>query len=470
MAKDKTTKDTKTKKVSNMAGFSKIESFMVPPQFRKRSTIVQRLYFIIVTLVYAFSLGLFVYYILGDFKQTFNIKDTGQVMVFLITALMVIGTLFMLFFFMFWNRSRGFVISVMEFIGFLLPPIIFIGGMLYFSSSAGSKDFYELIEMTGYVSAGMGAVTVVYTLIRNLLKIKTYRFAWRRTAFTMIGVLISSAAPLIYDKVLLDKTTKPKVEMPLYITMAIYAAGIIILMFAVALTMKYNVVTERNIWSAIRYTSGTPALVIYALLFAIGFQPALKGELITWVIIDFLALASVLVGFIVYLFMKGRIKNIWKTNPLFNELALKIFIAIELIISFVFIYLLPSSVDLPSYGNTSYMIMALGALMMIIGVVTSHFMNLITYNKRWKLNIAAILGTFIVIIVIAISIVIMDHSELISEILGRELTLMFVIVALITQLTILATNLIHVITTISKKDKTKKDLNKVKKLDRKKKG
>ena len=446
--------------------FMKLESFMLPPQFRRRSAWRQRLRMIIIVISYAMAMGFFAFTIIGGLKENFNINTDTETTYFLISIIMPAVLMFIYGGYVAWSRSRTYVTSLTGMIGLLIPPLILSAGIFYMNLQHGA-DLAKFLSLNGMVTAAAGGATVLYVIIRNLFKTRTYREAKFRTLYTTPGILVAAAGPYMLQVLTAGKKIADAGNMPLYTGLGVFAVGILLFVVGIALSTKYMLSPEKNIWSAIRFTSGLPAIVIYTMLIAISFNQAIQAKVILPLIFEAIAEILILGGFITFLFFKGRIKNMNNTNPLYNEIALKLFIVAVLIITLVSIYLLPTMSRQKGYGEFSFAMLALGGFIVVAGIITAHFMNLITYNRYNKSVMGGIAFATILIYGIALTIASLQQAEIIADIIGRQLALSFAIIALIFQLITLSINLAYVFTnTIKKPEKVTEKLKK----DKKKKG
>lgn len=440
------------KQINNVDEFMKLESFMLPPQFRRRSEWKQRLKMIFITMVYSASMGLFAYTIIGGLKENFHIVTNRETTYFLIGIIMPAILMFVFGIYVAWSRSRTYVISTTGMIGYIIPPVILAAGILYMDL-LHDQDIMQFLELNGYATLAAGGATVIFVLIRNLLKTKTYREAKLRSILTTPGILMGAIAPYLL-KILTDgKSIEDAGNGPLYIALGVFAGGIIVFAGGIALSTKYMLSPEKNIWNAIRFTSGLPALVIYTMLIALSMSKASKAPIILPIIMEAVVEFLILGGFIAYLFFKGRIKNMNKTNPLYNEIALKIFMIAVLTITLIMIYGLPTMTKQKGYGEYSFALLAVGATIIVIGIMAAHFMNLITYNKYNKAVMAGIAFSTVLIYGIALVIASLQQAQIIADIIGRQLTLTFAMITLVFQLITLSINLSYVFKSVAIKPK-----------------
>ena len=450
--------EEKLKDRTEINEFMKLESFMLPPQFRRRSAWRQRLRMIIVVISYATTMGLFAFTIIGGLKENFNVNTNQETTYFLIGIIMPAMLMFLFGGYISWSRSRTYITSVTGMIGLLIPPLLLAVGIVYMDIQK-NEDIVKFLTLNGIITLVTGVATIIYVITRNFFKTRTYREAKFRTMYTTPGIMVASVGPYLLQFLTAGKKINDVGNTPLYVGLGAFAVGILLFAIGVALSTKYMLSPEKNIWSAIRFTSGLPAIVIYTMLVAISFKEAMQATIILPIVFEAVAEIGILIGFIAFLFFRGRIKNMNKTNPLYNEITLKLFIIAILMITLTSIFLLPSISRQKGYGEFSFAMLALGGIVVVIGIITAHFMNLITYNRYNKSVMGGIALATMVIYGIALTIASLQQASIIADIIGRQLALAFGIIALIFQLITLSINLSYVFTnSIRKSEKVIKKL------------
>lgn len=437
----------------------KLESYMLPPQFRRRTRWIQRFLLISISMIYAFAMGLILYLIMGDFKEKFHILTKHETTLFLVSIMMPAILLFLSLGYTSWSRSKSFIIGWNEVIGYLITPLAISAGIIYLNTFkvGNGKDIHFLMKWIGYFSIGSIGLTVLFTFGSNIVKHKTYREAKYRTIWTTPGILAAGIAPLLLD-IMIGSTDVEKISsVPMLTSGGVFLGGIVLLAMGMSGSVKYLINTNKNIWNSIKYASGLPSIVLYTMMTALALGRAMDAKIIMPIIIHATMEGILLLSFIVYLFIKARIKNMNSTNPLYNELALKTFVIISLTITSVMIYMLPGLSLERSYGMFSFLMLVINGFVAIAGITIAHFMNLITYVKYGKVNLVLIGIAALLIYGIALSIASLKQSGIIAEILGRELALTFAFIALMIHTISLSINIFYVFVSFAhRKGKLKK--------------
>ncbi len=148
--------------------------------------------------------------------------------------------------------------------------------------------------------------------------------------------------------------------------------------------------------------------------------------------------------FIAYSFLAGRVKNLFKTNPLFNQIILKLFIIFSAVVGLTTIQLLPKIYEARSYGKLSYAILASTSITIVVGTLVAHFTNLIVYSKYFKSVIGGMVMALAIILAIIFTISALRFGNIIMEILARKLIITFLIITTLIESTLAFTNIAYV--------------------------
>ncbi|MCK5806782.1 MAG: hypothetical protein KAG91_00105 [Mycoplasmataceae bacterium] len=451
MARDKTKKSDDI--VAEAQMMEKFETYMLPPQFRRRSAWQQKLKFILFAFAYSIALGLVVYSITGGLKENFHVVTNTETFYFLASIMLPAVLMFVAAGFIWWAKSRQFVLSWFELIIFLTPALIISAGFIYLKTLTGS-DLHELFKWISYISLAAGGTTVILTMILTLFKLRTYREMKFRVMYTIPGMIIASVAPYILT-IMTDGKVMADIDIyPLLISVAAFAGGILFLALGVLMSAKYILLPEKNIWNSIKFNAGLPMIVIFSMLIALSAANIDKIGLMSVLYIQIGVQITILIAFSLFLWFNARIKNMNTTNPLFNEGVLKVYLILQMVTTLVLVYMMPTMTEQKGYGVLSFELLAVGSFFALMGIVFAHFTNLIVYVKYNKTSLAGVVTIVALIYAVALSIASLQQAEIISQIIGRQLVLTYIIIALIFLLGALAVNVVFAfIGTMQKKKK-----------------
>jgi len=151
--------------------------------------------------------------------------------------------------------------------------------------------------------------------------------------------------------------------------------------------------------------------------------------------------------------MRGGIKNLIKTNPIYNSIILRTYVILVAIIGLVSIILLKQMSNVKDFGPPSFAILGITSFFVIIGVLLAHFSKLITYIKFYNLMIIGAFLTLMLIILIVLSLIVLKNSEIILAIISSQIVSLFLVFAIITEVISLAIDILVILTKISSKSR-----------------
>ncbi len=446
----------KTEKFKILNNATKFEPKMLPPAFRSRSRWTHRIILLIIVMAYSLAIGGMAFVLMSDLATKFGIVTTADTTYFMIGMILPIGTMFVAGTFTFWSRTKKFVIHWFEFLMLISAPIILFGTMIYIYLLPNTYTFHKLLQLLAYISIGMGGIPVIGTLLLNVLKTRTFHEAKYRTLWTIPGMVIAAGSSFaLYYLVKGDTSIEPKL-MPLALSFGAFALGTLLLTFGIVFSNKFSPNRGDAVFTSVRLFISLPTIVLYTTLLAISSMFALGAKMALPLVMSMVVNALILIVFVVYLYFKARIKNLNNTNPLFNQIIIKIFIVSVMIATLVILEKLPSLYAARNYGAMSFALLASASITVLAGVIIAHFMNLVSYSKFFKGTFAAIAATTIIILAIIFVIASLKHAGVIMKIISQQLVSLFIVLAMITELVFLFANILYVVMNLNKTVKKKK--------------
>ncbi len=440
----------KTEKTNNIVDqISNVGPSMLPPMFRMRVKFKQRLYLMLIVVFIAISIGTLAFTMMGDVVNKFQIVTPAQKDLFLYSMITSTLTMLSTIAYIAWSRKKAFLISFHEFILYIISPILMTASFIYLDY-AGHKTYMKFFEFLSYINVVIGSTPVILTLFINLLQVRRYKGAQRRSLATALPIMIVSMS--VFTMTLLLKMyhgSETAGVIPIMGMFAVVLGGLILFLISCGITSKYVIVGAKTLWNSIRFSGGLTTLLIYTTLLSIGVKFAIgakvigeKGPtpLLAVIILDIL-LAGV---FTAYAFLAGRVKNLFKTNPLFNQIILKLFIIFSAVVGLTTIQLLPQIYEARSYGKLSYAILASTSITIVVGTLVAHFTNLIVYSKYFKSVIGGMVMALAIILAIIFTISALRFGNIIMEILARKLIITFLIITTLIESTLAFTNIAYV--------------------------
>lgn len=423
-----------------------IESFMLPPEFRKRSSWTQRFKLISLVVLNAFVLGLGIYFLISGMKEKVGIVTKVESTYFIFTVIMPLVMMGSSLFYLIWIKSQSYTFTWSEYVVFLVPPILVAAGYIFIQFQPLSKiNINSFMRMVFYLTAATGGATIVLGTLQTLIKNKTYRESKYRSFFLTPGMLISSASGFLMYWLTKDSDyMKTKISDFLISGGALFG-GILVMLIGVAFSSKYVVPTSKNIWHHIRYTSGLPLIIVLSTIIGMTTRLAFEAKMNVIIGIEIGVQLVLLLSLAIYSWFRARIKNMHKTNPLYNEIVLKVYGLLNFILIFVFIYTFPVYVQVKSFAVIAFALAFIGSIIMMAGIIMANFMNLITYIKYRQLTLLGVVATTLLIVGLTLSIASLRDAEIITEIIGRQLMITTFILAIILQSLSVFSNLVYVL-------------------------
>lgn len=227
------------------------------------------------------------------------------------------------------------------------------------------------------------------------------------------------------------------------------------------MSLKWDIKGSKSIWTSVRVVGALPVLIIYTTLFVIGVK-FMEGEFNTPVIITLSMDILWLAGLITFVIFKGGIKNLIETNPIFNNVVLRMFVILVAVTGLINVSLMDQMEKLRDFGPSSFFILVLTSIFVLIGVVVAHFGKIITYTRFLNAMIAAVAITLLLILVIIISIIVLQRSEVILAIISRQIVSVFLIFSVVTEMLSLSLEVTNTIIRIVRdsKEQRKQEENK----------
>ncbi|MCP4336410.1 MAG: hypothetical protein GY679_01005 [Mycoplasma sp.] len=444
---------------------SNIKPAMLPPMFRKRVRFKQRLSLALIIIFIAIALGMMLIAIMGDLADKYDIKTPKQKEFFLYSMLSITITLFTSMGFVVWSRTKAFVILFHELLLYILSPLITIIGFIIILSIQ-SSDSSSLLVFLSYLNLSIGSITSLTTLSVNSFKKKKYNGSYKRTLATFFPLIIISLSSIILSLSLKNNggtnTESLKPLLYMFITMI---SGIILFLIGCALTNRYVIIGTKTLWNSIRFSGGLNTLLIYTTLLSISIKFSIGAPVMLPLTITIIADLALLILFSTYAFFSGRMNNIFKTNPLFNQVVLKIFIVFVSLLGLIMVKSLPNMYDAPSYGGISYAILLMTSLTIIIGVIIAHFANLLVYSKYFKSVIIGTIITIIIILSIIFTIGALKHTSLIINIMGPNLVITFLMITILIESILSFTDIAYITINLIKTNSNNKKTSIIKKKE-----
>lgn len=441
MAKNTTIaeKDTslKDKKSSSLEKINTIGNYMLPQGFRKRSLFRQRLYLLILVFAYSFAIGFLTFSFVGiDGNDTSSIinkfnLDQNDTKIAIVLYLISVIEMFFGGLFIYWTRSRNFWISITEFVGYLLAPVLFIFGIVLIDKSKGAnlQDFMSVMKITMTLIV---VVPLLYGVGLAFIRTKTFSEVKVRALWLVPGMAIIASSGvmgsiLLKPGSLFTMNTFVFITGPTIIGIFIFAIG------AVVSSSKSPFNTE-TVWSQFRYTGALPAILAFSPLLALAIRSVSSntsriGELFSTPVVTFsMIIQLALIGlFAVYAIIRGRIKNVAFTNPWHNELILKSIVIIIAIVTLFSIDLL-KNVQMPNYSFHSFFLLGFMSFSVLMVAFVAHFFNLVTYTKFYKLVVFGALASTILAQTLILYMSTLKDFNRIQDILSRQIAVVFVII------------------------------------------
>lgn len=406
-----------------------LEPKMFPVQFRERSPINQRLYLFLIVVFYAIAVGTMAFSLLSGLGN--NILNIFKDEIDLLILVMVVS-LILLFvggFVVFWTKNRQYLFTVIEFLIFLFGPLVYIVSYTYLSFNFTYTDPKSFLLFVAIISAVAPIGTWFLNLVRIIWLFNRYKNLFKKFLAISLGTIVFGATNLVLWTTISLESSFVFSTTVLISTIATLGAGLLFMIVGVLLSIKYEAEAQNNPWANVRFSGGITTLIIYAALFVIGlrFVDASFPLVVAIALIFNLIYLGVL---LLYVFFRGRMKNLVKTNPIWNYLAIKLFIIFVLATSLILILYMEEISFLRSYSAPSFMILFLASLTIVIGSLIFHVTNMITFTKYFK---TIIVGGFIALILIlttVFSIIILKHADIILAIIARQINVLFLIFAL----------------------------------------
>ncbi len=423
---------------------SNVESTMLPPRFRSRVRFSQRFMCILIVFFIAIALGVFAFTMMGDILARFNIVTETTKDLFIYSMIIVPITLFLGVCQVVWSRSKAYEISLSEFVGYSIGSLLMIAGFIWLGRQKTTNPLV-FFQYLSYINIAIGSSPVVLIVVSNMLKYRRYGGAFKRSLATGLPIMIASCSILILfyfiqvNGRITSETFKPTIYM-----FSVLMGGIILFLLGCGITSKYVIVGSKTLWNSIRFSGGLTTLLIYTTLSAIGCKFVIGAKMSKPLIAAILINCILLILFTVYAFMSGRVKNLFKTNPLFNQIILKLFVICSALTGLVLVQILPQIYEAKSYGELSYAIMLSSSITILLGVSVAHFTNLIVYSKYFKSVIGGMIATITIILAIIFTISVLKFGDIIMLILSRSLVITFLTIAVLVESVLAFTNISYV--------------------------
>lgn len=418
-----------------------VQPTMLPPFFREKTRIFQKLYIFAIVFAIAIATGITSFIMIDDFPKKYGIISSTQIAYLVITLIMWFITIGAAMLYVWWSRTRTHLLTLSGTISALIAPLTLSILILFLDFRDVDANDIEVTKnlffTMGVASVGAGAASGLLTLFVNIWKSKVYREAKFRSIFTVFGMIVISASPLVLWLEAKDSNFGSfDVTNFIYSFVALFG-GAILLTVGVMLSMRFKTSEVKSTTGSIKLSGSLPTIIVFTTLLAIGarFLSIYKFDLplIIVIVIDVVLLAL----FFVFLMFKGKIKNIGHTNPLFNEFVVKGFIIIVSLVGLIFIAMLPDLIMVKSYAPLSFSILAFTALTVMIIVLAAHFMNLIVFEKFFKSIVITAVVTITLILVIVFVLGTLKQTEVVMQIVARAITLVFLIAAIVGEIVLL---------------------------------
>ena len=440
---------------------SKIEPKMLPSRFRERSTLSQRLFLVGIVLLYSAAVGVITFTLLNGLATKMQAVYKFNKNIIIITMIISIITLFTGVTSPIWSRNRKLLFTKTEFALVSLSPIIYIAGYLYLSANFNYtyNDPKKLLFMIGLITLLSNAIPILLNFFKTLINIKRYRNSFIKGILISPGNLLVSASNLILFMVIKFKLdTLDLSSSVIYLTAASFIGGLGLMLIGVLISLKWDIRAGKSMWASVRVTGALPAMMVYTTLLVIGMKfMSLNFE--TPVVITLAIDGILLLSLFIYVWIRGGIRNLIKTNPIYNNVVLRLFVIFVAITGLVMISMMDKLAELRDFGQPSFTILVVTSLSVLLGVFIAHIGKIIIYTKFFKAIIVGTLLTLLLIILIVMSIIVLKNSEIILAIISREIISVFLIFSIVTEMIALSLDVSVTIFKMVKDEKKQKKEN-----------
>lgn len=440
------------KKIENDEVVYNVEPKMLPTKFRERANNFQKIALFLILFIYAIAVGVISFTLLAGLSSKMLDIFAGEADYIILTMVLSIALLFVGGISTFWTKKRSFLFSWTETAIFLIGPLIYIVAYSYLSFNFNFEKPIELFLFIGIVSASVVILPLILNTLRIIIIQKRFKHLLKKIMLITPGLIVLSLVNLVLWFI---ESQKMQLEITNTIVIAVVITlGLGTLLTIVGIMFSYKVDdSSANVWSNIRFSGSLTTLIAYATLMTISLRFA-TFHFSTPVIISLLMNLFYLGLLALYLYFRSWMKNVSKTNPIWNHVTIKLFIIFNLLTAFLLITTMDQLAFLKSFGPSSFTIVFMTSFNIVIGSFLAHISKLITYSKFFKTIIAGSFGALILILFTIFSIIILKDSEIILAIIARQINILFLLFALVLEVTALLINLFYVLISILWKNRT----------------